>query len=1066
MKRSFGSLILGVIILGVIVSQAGTKDISYKKEKISIKRNDSKNFSPVIDEFGDLFTSSAADTYCVVKYDFEPLTWQGWEQVDNTQQVDTFFHVDDFADLGGGDFGRLVPLEGMQSMWCGTRGNAFDPYKCSWVTPPGYGNNWKQILVSDQFDFEGTLTFMYKISYDCEYQCDFVYVEYEIPGGLWVQLAKYDSIGSVSASHDFDCSESTRIRFRFESDIFFSDQDDDYNSDGAVIVDSLVIYGVSTPVYLENHENSSVPDMETDGSPVTHSLLPISIDFEDFENASLSDKETDGDLNGFYWHADVIPGYGMFSGLASHLCDHDPCNENASSQIVFFIGSTSYGAYCVPDTPPCITLADGSMLCQNEIVVSPLIDLERYSTGCNETQDVDIPAEDLPELAGCVVRYTMYGDLPIANCVFYSVLVRSVDPSGCPGPWENANMLHYKEDKRYLFGELDISHHLPAGNPIQIAFLCRDACDIWFGNPCTCASHTPTPWFDNVGVYRYTQVSPLWSYNWINLFQDNFPSVAYDLESWVRADMAKDGNPSGAAIIPNDHIIVKCTAPYYGGIAEDPSGPRVYMHVKCEYIGSYSPPHGPKTQYLYGPPLEGSYGNYIGDDGAMWTTIQAASAYGDLADEYWFDLNDSLFTRGYMISYYFEAYDDDGNSTTLPENAEVLANMEYGSDYPYRGVSYIFEFTCLPTMASDILYVDDYHGIGTFWGEAEQYFNPTFLAVLDQTYNLPDRYDVNGPDLKMSNGPGSRAHWSHMIEAYRKVIWDSGDLDEATICNAAATSDKSDDQFLLDHWIEHSEHDVGLWICGDNIAYDMAVNMLIPPGGGLFGLCNVSYVGDSYYAMTGVVNPLVGSVFGSIFWGELSDGFYAYGGCPTINRFDYLDTLNSFGAHSLEYPSGGPTLYAGIQSAWDKWDDYTVRTMWWGFSFMYVRDYDRYAPIIRNQLMEEIIYWFQNGTNPNITGDQTPDVFSYGLEQNFPNPFNPSTRISFGLDEASHVSLRVYDPAGRQVRTLVHEHRLPGNYNELWDGKNEKGKPVASGIYFYRLTAGERTKTKKMVLLR
>ena len=189
-----------------------------------------------------------------------------------------------------------------------------------------------------------------------------------------------------------------------------------------------------------------------------------------------------------------------------------------------------------------------------------------------------------------------------------------------------------------------------------------------------------------------------------------------------------------------------------------------------------------------------------------------------------------------------------------------------------------------------------------------------------------------------------------------------------------------------------------------------------------------------------------------------------------MNRFDHLDTLYAVpqrGVLALDYINTWRALYAAIQSDHVMGvPSHRVATMWWGFSFMYVRDTDVGAPIIRNHLMNDIIQWMDNMTNSNITGDETPGVFSYHLDQNFPNPFNPSTRISFGLDEATHVILRVYDPAGRHVRTLVDEHRMPGDYNELWDGKNEKGKPVATGVYFYRLTTGERTKTKKMVLLR
>jgi hypothetical protein len=88
------------------------------------------------------------------------------------------------------------------------------------------------------------------------------------------------------------------------------------------------------------------------------------------------------------------------------------------------------------------------------------------------------------------------------------------------------------------------------------------------------------------------------------------------------------------------------------------------------------------------------------------------------------------------------------------------------------------------------------------------------------------------------------------------------------------------------------------------------------------------------------------------------------------------------------------------------------------------------------------------------------------LGQNSPNPFNPSTRITFGLKDAAIVSLRIYDVAGRLVRVLVAGSRPAGNYSELWNGKDSRGTSVASGIYFCRLDAGPFTQTRKMILLR
>ncbi len=95
----------------------------------------------------------------------------------------------------------------------------------------------------------------------------------------------------------------------------------------------------------------------------------------------------------------------------------------------------------------------------------------------------------------------------------------------------------------------------------------------------------------------------------------------------------------------------------------------------------------------------------------------------------------------------------------------------------------------------------------------------------------------------------------------------------------------------------------------------------------------------------------------------------------------------------------------------------------------------------------------------------TPAV-SVRLYQNHPNPFNPQTTIRFSIAEPAHVSLSIYDSAGRLVRVLVDEERKAKVYNELWDGRDRNGNAVTSGVYFYQLRSGSFTGTKKMILLR
>ncbi len=98
-----------------------------------------------------------------------------------------------------------------------------------------------------------------------------------------------------------------------------------------------------------------------------------------------------------------------------------------------------------------------------------------------------------------------------------------------------------------------------------------------------------------------------------------------------------------------------------------------------------------------------------------------------------------------------------------------------------------------------------------------------------------------------------------------------------------------------------------------------------------------------------------------------------------------------------------------------------------------------------------------------------PEQFE--LLQNYPNPFNPTTNIGFrippgGRSDVGMVNLEVYDITGRLVKTLVNENRAPGNYSVQWDGTNQFGQQVGSGVYFYRLQAGAFQQVKKMLLMK
>ncbi|HQJ17657.1 MAG TPA: C25 family cysteine peptidase [Candidatus Cloacimonas acidaminovorans] len=104
------------------------------------------------------------------------------------------------------------------------------------------------------------------------------------------------------------------------------------------------------------------------------------------------------------------------------------------------------------------------------------------------------------------------------------------------------------------------------------------------------------------------------------------------------------------------------------------------------------------------------------------------------------------------------------------------------------------------------------------------------------------------------------------------------------------------------------------------------------------------------------------------------------------------------------------------------------------------------------------------GTGQPVANDDPVAVLVTSLKGCYPNPFNPTTTISFSIKEKTPVELIIYNILGQKVRTLVNQPLEPGEHSIVWNGTDNKGRSVASGIYFYRMKAGNYSETKKMVL--
>jgi flagellar hook capping protein FlgD len=123
-------------------------------------------------------------------------------------------------------------------------------------------------------------------------------------------------------------------------------------------------------------------------------------------------------------------------------------------------------------------------------------------------------------------------------------------------------------------------------------------------------------------------------------------------------------------------------------------------------------------------------------------------------------------------------------------------------------------------------------------------------------------------------------------------------------------------------------------------------------------------------------------------------------------------------------------------------------------------DYSTGTPVVQTISPE-----FQGGTiQISAAAKAIPE--SFGVAQNYPNPFNPSTEISYDLPESGNVSFEIYNILGQNVKTLVNGYQDAGSYTVTWNGDDESGGTVASGVYFYRITSGTYKDIKKMVLMK
>ena len=318
----------------------------------------------------------------------------------------------------------------------------------------------------------------------------------------------------------------------------------------------------------------------------------------------------------------------------------------------------------------------------------------------------------------------------------------------------------------------------------------------------------------------------------------------------------------------------------------------------------------------------------------------------------------------------------------------------------------------------------------------------------------------------VSYEPASGTHAFDVLDAIACVIWepDPSPSSGAVIGALLDAKDISYDYATdMPNFTEYSAAFICLGVYSQNYSLSTAqANALV---GYLDGGGNAYMEGGdcwAYDSARSIYNPYFGingtqdgsgdlyTVLGMD--GTMCEGMsFAYAGPNS-----YIDHIEPLTGATKILKNSGDQAGCGVSN-----ESRAHRTV--GFSFEFGGLTDGASPSTKDELLTEILGFF------GLTGTGVDDgqgVFVFRLEQNRPNPFNPVTTLAFELPAAGAVELVVYNAAGRRVATLIDGHAEAGRRSVTWRGVDEAGRPVASGVYFFRLTHDGETVSMKGVLLK
>ncbi len=929
--------------------------------------------------------------------------WNLWTHRDATQPSTLHWHVSSYAASNlPGGLGNLAAFCGDENF-----------PSCDEMDPMGgYGNNWQDIL-----DFHYVVA---DAAAGCSMQISGVFNSDTEPGYDFIEFSFLTAEGPVVAEvfDGIHQAQAFNYSFNYEPADYAGINNDEIHFQ--IFVSSDGGYSDEDCSYWGNGA-CQVDDLNVQCSNGGYD------GFTDFQDGTLGD-----------WNSGASLGSGDFTDLWVGLGDIDPCHNNYSPQVAFIddgtkvpgVGPSFCQNWCYGPGGYIVNTTGGALQYGHiyNVLVSPVV------------------AWPGSEFIGGELDFGVYRheDLTADSPgIFYLWEIRSTaDEATSPiasQPWRDRNFVYYGGPE-YVRPEIEITDLLePNPTHVQVQLTCFEIPTwTWTGN-----DGYPAPYFDNVRLKAFAAYGPAMSTSELNLAQDNFTATGEEVDlanlasNYVRFDGARNKAAENEEHnIPGDSITCDVAVVRTGGVLV--SNRLVYTMQRNPVFDSVR------------NPLWGVSGFTDG--------IQQGST-----NSYYYDLPDSGFLfPGDVLHYYFEATDEvdhtDPETVTLPEDISGFGNFSNPIAYDTS-----FQVHALPSVNADavqpsVLFWNDFADGG---GESEWY---TAFNNLGWERGVDyDVYFTNGPSSGIGNGLGGRAVYDQ-VKYYTDLLYTSGDLSVNTISNGDYNHDPGRDVQLLQEWFSNGGGR-DAFLCGDNLVRDLAQS----------GQATSSFVSDlmnvqfeSYDIrpfIHGQTTPLVlpeteNSVFNVV------TGWIAYGGCLGMNTFDAV--ISGEGAERLARfgnLSGQPNYHFSAATLNEFGNDRVI-TMPYDFMSIYSDPdhliYDGLSA--RVYLLKEILTFFQ------VEHSVVSPSHSLAVERfstsNAPNPFNPATKIRFHLPKAGHLSLKVYNLRGQLVKTLIDELYEAGDGHIFWDGTNEQGANVSSGIYFYEARRGGDVKVSKMALVK